>query len=403
MSGLAMPAGDPAAMEEAAGTLSRYSSQIATLSDSTRSTTGRIATNADWTGSSADAYTQFTGSLATGIGGMESPLRSVPGAVAGYAAALRDAQARVSDYESYTQQANSIAGPVSVQEKAQITTNTQQLQDTAQTALDGLEEAARAAQSELDRIGNLLAEVFGADGPFRDWLETITRPWDSAAADAILEGIITHGETLEEEFEKGTKAAKAAQAAFEAALDSDFKDIVGRTMQDMLKGTAGLDDLKDAVENWKVLAQWTTEAASKGGALSLPEESTLLRMLPALKNLGRGADVLGIIGGTYTVISPPAYDQGGARVGARVAGGAMAVGSAVGLAGSIAAGSGAAWATSAVIGSLTIPGIGEGVAAAAGLYLVGDWAYHNTHAIAHTFDSARHTAAHYADDLVSWM
>jgi hypothetical protein len=43
------------------------------------------------------------------------------------------------------------------------------------------------------------------------------------------------------------------------------------------------------------------------------------------------------------------------------------------------------------------------VAAAAGLYLVGDWAYHNTHLIAHTFDSARHTAAHYADDLVSWM
>ncbi len=39
----------------------------------------------------------------------------------------------------------------------------------------------------------------------------------------------------------------------------------------------------------------------------------------------------------------------------------------------------------------------------AGLYLVGDWAYHNTHQIAHTFDSARHTAAHYADDLTSWL
>ena len=26
-----------------------------------------------------------------------------------------------------------------------------------------------------------------------------------------------------------------------------------------------------------------------------------------------------------------------------------------------------------------------------------------SHAIAHTFDSARHTAAHYADDLVSWL
>jgi len=50
-----------------------------------------------------------------------------------------------------------------------------------------------------------------------------------------------------------------------------------------------------------------------------------------------------------------------------------------------------------------LPGVGEVVAAAAGLYLVGDWAYHNTHAISHTFDSARHTAAHVADDLVSWI
>jgi hypothetical protein len=120
-------------------------------------------------------------------------------------------------------------------------------------------------------------------------------------------------------------------------------------------------------------------------------------MLPLLKNLGRAGDVVGIIGGTYTLISPPDYDHGGLRAAARVAGGAMAVGSAVGLAGSFGLMSGA------VLGSLTIPGIGEGVAAAAGLYLVGDWAYHNTHLIAHTFDSVRHTAAHYADDLVSWM
>jgi hypothetical protein len=113
--------------------------------------------------------------------------------------------------------------------------------------------------------------------------------------------------------------------------------------------------------------------------------------------------VLGVIGGTYTAISPPSYDHGGMRAAARGAGVTMALGSGVGLVGSYAAAAGADWATATIVGSLTIPGIGEAVAAAAGLYLVGDWAYHNTHWIAHTFDSARHTAAHYADDLVSWI
>jgi hypothetical protein len=84
------------------------------------------------------------------------------------------------------------------------------------------------------------------------------------------------------------------------------------------------------------------------------------------------------------------------------------LGSAAGLAGGLVeagviTGTAADLLSAGVLGSLAVPGIGEVVAAAAGLYLVGDWAYHNTHQIAHTFDSARHTAAHYADDLTSWL
>jgi hypothetical protein len=114
-------------------------------------------------------------------------------------------------------------------------------------------------------------------------------------------------------------------------------------------------------------------------------------------NIGR------FLGGIYTAISPPEYDTGGARVAARVAGGGLALGSAIGLAGSIAAASDVTWATIALGGVISVPGVGEVAAAAAGLYLVGDWAYHNTHAISHTFDSARDTAAHVADDLTSWL
>ena len=129
----------------------------------------------------------------------------------------------------------------------------------------------------------------------------------------------------------------------------------------------GVEGVGDGVS---VAAQWATEAASKGGALDAPEETALLRLLPYLKNLGRAAGVLGVIGGTYTLISPPDYDSGGTRVAARVAGGGLLFGSAAGLAGSLGLlGDGAV--------ALAIPGVGEVVAAAAGLYLVGDWAYHN--------------------------
>jgi len=92
LNGLFRPAGDPAALEEAAGSLRSCAGQVAALGASTRSTGGRIAAGADWTGASADAYAQFTSSFAADMEGMEQPLRSVPGAVAGYAAALREAQ-----------------------------------------------------------------------------------------------------------------------------------------------------------------------------------------------------------------------------------------------------------------------------------------------------------------------
>jgi uncharacterized protein YukE len=394
---LFMPAGDPAALEEAAGTLRSYASQVASLGTSTRSTTGQIASGADWTGASADNYTQFTSSFAAGMEGMEQPLRRVPGAVAAYAAALRNAQAKVADYQSFARQVNEMSGPFSPQQAAEIEAEVQTRMSTAETSLVVLDQAAREAESGLKAIGRLLDDLFGSESTFHQWLENTTRPWDSAGADEILEQVLQHGETAEEEFEKGAKAVEKAQKALEAALNSDLEDIVEAVMKDMLQGKAGVADLRNAAENWKVAAQWATEAASQGGALDLPQKTALIKFLPYLQGLGRAADVLGVIGGTYTVVSPPEYDEGGARAAARFAGGALAVGSAAGLAGSFGLLSGA------VLGSLTIPGVGEAVAAAAGLYLVGDWAYHNTHAIAHTFDSARHTAAHYADDLVSWL
>jgi uncharacterized protein YukE len=390
-----MPPGDPAAIEDAAGKLRSYGSQIATLADSTRSTSSRIAANADWTGSSADAYTGFTGSFATGIARMEEPLQSIYSVAARYADGLKSAQAKVSAYLSHAKQISSFVGPVSAEEQAQNTATLKTLEQDAEAALDEFESLTESTANFFKNLGDTLKDVFGLDGPFRDWLETITRPWDSVGGDAILEGIVQKGESLEKAFDS-TKEANAE--ALQEAINDDFDDIVGSVAQDYDAGNASLSDLEAAYNTFEKASQTLTDASSAFA----PEEGTLVKMLPYLKNAGRFADVAGIVGGTYTVIEPPDYDQGAARVGARVAGGAMALGSAAGLAGGFAAADGTIL-TATVAGSLTVPVLGECVAAGAGLYLVGDWAYHNTHLIAHTFDTVRHAAAHYADDLVSWM
>jgi uncharacterized protein YukE len=206
---LFMPSGDPAALEEAAGTLRSYASQVASLSASTRSTTGQIATGADWTGSSADAYTQFTSSVAAGMEGMERPLRNVPGAVAAYAAALRDAQAKVAGYQSFAQAVNTMTGSVTPPEQAAIEAEAQARIGTAEPSLQVLDQAAREAESGLKAIGKLLDDLFGSGSAFHQWLETITRPWDSAGADEILEQVIGNGEKAEKAFDDTRPVGRA--------------------------------------------------------------------------------------------------------------------------------------------------------------------------------------------------
>jgi len=421
-----MPAGDPAALTAAANSLRSYAGQIATLSASTRSTAGQVAANADWTGSSADAYTAFTTNFASGMDGFQDPLHGIPGAVSGYSAALADAQAKVTAYQTYAQQVNSSNALVTPAEKAAIEDTAHQLMTAAEDALDALERQSGISSQLLKGIGKEIDNIFGSEGPVRTWLETITRPWDSAGADEILYQFIGKGKDLEEEFKKAEKAfdeaGKASAAAkaeitakLRADFDSDFDTMVGGVLKDMETGNADESDLANAIDKWEVVARWTKDdadaatAAFDASAASAPEKEALLKMLPLLQKLGMAADALGIIGGVYTAFSPPDYDTGAMRGAAQVAGGVLAAGSVAGLAGGLAeAGVLGGTAGEAVLGgllgtSLTIPGIGEGVAAAAGLYLVGDWAYHNTHQIAHTFDSARHTAAHIADDLTSWL
>jgi uncharacterized protein YukE len=398
MSGLQMPAGDPAALEAAAAALGRYAGQVGDLAGAThRSTTG-IAADGDWTGGAADAYTAYTGGLVTGVAGMEQPLGRVPAAVAGYAAALRAAQARVGAYQSYARQVSTVQGPISRTEAAQIQTQAQELETYASEALTGLEEAARQTGAALNEIAQALNHVFDGSGPFHSWLENITRPWDSSAGDAFLEALLLRGEKAEKVFEEAAKAAKEGKQFLEdlpAKLDAEFEDIVGGTMQEMLKGNAGLAELEAATERWQNLRDAAQTFAA--GVDDEPAESTLLRLLPGLKAFDVVSNAASVVGGAYLLADPPEYDHGALRAVDRVAGVASIASGGIGL----AVNAGVDF-TALSVGAMSlswVPVVGTALGVGAGLFLAGDWAYHHTHQIAHAFDVARHTVAHVADDV----
>ena len=398
MSALRMPGGDPAALEAAAAALGRYASQVGNLASAThRSTTG-IAADGDWTGGAANAYAAYTGGLASGVAGMEQPLGRIPAAVAGYAAALRTAQARVGAYQSYANQVSALQGPISQAEAAQIRTQAQELETYAGEALAGLQEAAGQAAAALNAIAQALVHVFDDSGPFHSWLETITRPWDAAAGDAFLEALLMRGEKAAGVFEEAAKAAKEGKqflADLPAQLDAQFKSIVGGTMQEMLKGNAGLAELEAATQRWQNL-QDAAQTFSAGLGED-PAKSTLLKLLPGLKVFGSVADVAGVAGGIYLLAKPPEYDHGALQGVDRVAGAASIASGGIGLAANIGVDFGAL-----SVGAMSlswVPVAGTVIGVGAGLYLAGDWAYHHTHQIAHAFDVARHTVAHVADNI----
>lgn len=392
MDNFAMPGGDPAGLEGAAAALAGHAARTGQLASSARQSTASAASG--WEGDASDSYRSYTGNMVSNVGSMEPPLTRVPGAVAGYAAALRTAQAKVGAFGAHTASASG-AGPVSPAAAAK----TQQMGAEAQSSLDELHVQAGMTAQQLRAIGEDLDHIFDATGPFREWLDKLTVGWSGSGGDALLAALTNKAEGAEDEY-------STAKSAAEETMDADRETLKGipaqlrSTWHDMLEneidqGIEGNFEGPSAGDRFASL-QDAVGTFTKGMG-ELPEEPALAGMLPALRAAGGVTSAAGLIGGAYTLAEPPEYDQGAARVGARIAGGAAVAGGGIGVGSSLGLIGGGEIASAAGL-SLTLPGVGEAVGVGAGLYLAGDWAYHHTHQIAHTFDGVRHAAAHYADD-----
>jgi uncharacterized protein YukE len=140
---LPVPPGDPDALESYASSLASAASQVDVLASSTVRVTAGIKSNANWTGSAAEGYSAFTGSLAQNVGGTVPSLNQIASAVRGYAGSLRTAQEKVAAYNKAVEAATCLS-PAK--------------QPAALAALAGERADAVAAVMAADIAGDIAAE-----------------------------------------------------------------------------------------------------------------------------------------------------------------------------------------------------------------------------------------------------
>lgn len=345
---MAVPQGDPAALERLAAELDGHASDMEGLASSTARTTADIKTNADWTGSAADAYTGFTTDLTHGVGSVQAPLSKIASSVRSYAGYLRTAQEKVSAYNSAAQTAAATGHPAHV-------TAAQAAGQDAQSAVVAEKAAGDQAAKEVEESQGELEQIFGKEGLVRKWLEKIHAPWDALAGDAAVGralAIAGQGEEISREakeyLENLPKSLRNAEAELEAALDAkgaDYETRVEATLQ-------MLDDFNADRKFIKAVGE-AGEAMTKGAN--------------AWRGVALGSDALGIAGDAYTIWKP---EDGGVmgNVDRGVAG--------------VNAAASAADGTYAVLGMVNattdeFPVVGEVVLIGSGVYLGGDYLYHH--------------------------
>jgi uncharacterized protein YukE len=139
---LPVPPGDPDALDSYASTLTSAADQLDALASSTVRVTAAIKSNANWTGSAAEGYSAFTGSLAHSVGGTVPDLNRIASAVRDYAGYLRTAQEKVAAYNKAAEAASCL---------------TPAKQPAAIAGLVGPRDDAEAAVTAADTAGDIAA------------------------------------------------------------------------------------------------------------------------------------------------------------------------------------------------------------------------------------------------------
>jgi ribonuclease T1 len=161
--GIAVPGGDPDALDELAFRLEFAAQGTADLGASTRAVSTSVTSDADWIGDAADSYTAFSGDLGQGASAAESPLLRIASAVRTYAGSLRTAQQQAQAYTSIAEAAqNDTTGSlIGAAERAG---------QNAEDAINAMQAAGNQAAAEVTSAAGDLDNLFGGQGPVQGWI-----------------------------------------------------------------------------------------------------------------------------------------------------------------------------------------------------------------------------------------
>ncbi len=393
-----LPSGDPAGLRAAASQFRRLAGDHAALG----ATLAHHAQQAGdgWTGGFADRFRECAAAVHTRFQPACRAAIAASQELTSYAAALESAQHAVS---SANNQADSLsrqhhADPAA---RAQAMSRLSQQADSAASAVNHAAQvcAARiaAAESELggalpdtmslqqlqDEVRRASAELkkadptqweklFGPDGLVRTWDERL-HALPAPFADMILIKLLHSAETAEGAAEDAAKFADKIPELMEA----DFPGRVLPVMQDMSRGEATFGDLVDEIRNFS--SSWSA-VEDVNSAFRQASEAEASR-LPFLRGTGIGLGVMALIGDAYTIAKPA--DSG--------AMGWVDRGAAITNFGLTGADTGLAIA--GIFGAeASMPVAGEVAMVGTGLFLAGDWAYHNVKPFQDFCNDVGHTA-----------
>jgi uncharacterized protein YukE len=170
---VAMPAGDPAALDSGAAQLAACAAAFEDLITHTGQVTTAVADRSDWTGSAADGYRQFSAGMVKSAGGIPVALREICSAIRGYAETLAAAQQQVTSAVQDANSASVPARPAAVASAMRV----------AAVACDQAREGAQAAVARVNTAKSGLAGLWDGTEPGRKVVELVLAPFDIVAAD----------------------------------------------------------------------------------------------------------------------------------------------------------------------------------------------------------------------------
>lgn len=369
--GFGVPPGDPATLRQAAAALSTSAGLVADIGTRVGSTARSVVADAAWQGGAADAFSARADRLATQITRIESPLKAIASAIQVYASALEAAQQQAQAAAS----AGAAVGSLAPKDQAQALTAASNASSAAWTAY--LQAAATATAAVRAAIGALPDRTDHPPVPVEAAAGESTPPSLYELADQInskiglaLSPVV--GALTGPEVNAWRVALQAWEAgrALPGGLQTAFDDIVGPVGLAFDRGEVGLEAFGPVLARYGNLADAATSFTD--GFVTSALDGLKSGGMPDAGFLGVAGKVfagLGVFSDALTLYNPGASGAEGnvnrGMAGANIIGTGMAF--APEAAGLVGINMAADW----------VPVAGQVVMAATGLYLAGDWAYHN--------------------------